>query len=151
MGDGMAVTIDEMNNDPLGEHLKAQGITASKLVAQLWEELHAVKTEKTKLKGAATIEEGQEHRARVVVRTDVVIHSSNGESDYSVGESLVQVDVIDWNTRREARRDAHRFLGHFPKETLNLDGDLGLQHNAKIDLNLSEFKAGLKRFIKNDG
>jgi hypothetical protein len=34
--------------------------------------------------------------------------------DQKTGEIKYSKDLVDWNTRREGRRDAHQLLGHFP-------------------------------------
>jgi hypothetical protein len=39
------------------------------------------------------------------------------------GDLIYSDDLIAWKTRQEARKDAHKLLGHYPAEKLDISGD----------------------------
>lgn len=114
---------------PMRDSLRAVGLTKSYLAKKLKRELNANKTVFQKLKGAAELPKTPKGRTKkglyVITKTGLIEFDREGEKEYSTGESLVAINMVDWRTRQTARQDAHKLLDHYPAEKMEHSGKGG--------------------------
>jgi hypothetical protein len=93
--------------NPMQEAIEGAGITTVYLAKKLKSELEATHQKVHFEKGAVI-------GAKEDGKDDTVTIREAGDFKYSK-------KMVDWGTRQKARIDAHKLLGHYPEESLQLD------------------------------
>lgn len=123
----------EAIGNPIHKAFRENGITPGYLVKKLKKELNAEKTVVHKVKGLAELPltpSGKPKKGLKILTTTGLIETRlcpNGgtEREYSDGETLIAVNMIDWLTRQRARIDAHKLRGDYPAEKREITGKDG--------------------------
>jgi hypothetical protein len=140
------ITPDQVGHDPMPQLLHDEGLTMRAYVRALKKELKAMKRSRLKIDGAFNTETTY-RIPRVVGTTGQKEYGPDGEKIYSTGETILEFSDEDWMARRAARVELGNHLGisASPPAGVQVEGDLNMVSIGKIDLNLDQFREGLKR------
>lgn len=108
---------------PMKQAFEVNGITPEYLAKKLKKELNAEKTVLQKVKGSAKVPLTPTGRPKkglaIVTKTGLIetrITDDGPKREYSDGETVIAINMIDWSTRQKARIDAHKLSGDYPAE-----------------------------------
>lgn len=137
---------DNLCKDLVGqfhEAMESQGITAPYLARKLKRELNAKETKIVKAKGLLTdndlpkTKNGNLKPGIRIIGTSGVIETFTGpdgkERMAGDGDTILEIDFINWRIQQEARKDAHKLRGDYPAEKYD--------HNIKrpVEVNVVNF------------
>jgi len=135
----MATFEDVHGPDIVFNALEAKGITANSLAAQLKKELVAKQVSRLKVKGAVpdsdlkTAKGNLKSGIRLISKTGSLSFDKDGDV-FGDGESVLQFQDINWTVRQNARKDAHKLLGHYPAVKTQID-----LNNGAVNVNIVQF------------
>jgi hypothetical protein len=126
-----------IRESPVFEFFKQEGITAEYLAKKIKRELNAKETKVFKAK------------SQKLVETDRLVDPKNPEAGkiyqpVETEEVIYSKPLVAWEVRQEARKDAHKLLGHYPNAKLTIEGSLSLRNLSDEELD-ERINATLKR------
>jgi hypothetical protein len=66
------------------------------------------------------------------LREELDAHETKIFFDQRTGNLLYSKDLVSWKVRSEARKDAHKLLGHYPPERRELTGPAGVPLDLRM-------------------
>jgi len=141
----MATFEDVHGPDVIALAMEAKGITPAKLAAQLKQELNAKQVTRLKVKGAIDAKEFQTPKGkpkagvRIIAKSGSLAYDKDGQV-FGDGDTVIQFQDINWAVRQNARKDAHKLLGHYPATKLEVGGKVTLLAPQPIKKNVKKPK-----------
>ena len=66
------------------------------------------------------------------LKEELDAHETRIFFDQRTGKLMYSKDLVSWKVRSEARKDAHKLLGHYPPERRELSGPAGVPLDLRI-------------------
>lgn len=117
---------------PWRDILDGVGVTENYLAKRLKKELNSKETKTIKFKGALDEERlpktasGKTRRGyRIVSTSGFLSYAKDGGMIFGDGDTVIEIDMINWTVSQKARMDAHKLRGDYPAQKHEHSGPEG--------------------------